>query len=67
MTVSQTDDWRRNLRRKIGWLLLVKLLGLVLLRSMFFSGEHRHSVDEESLAQRLAVQASGAKTKEGSP
>lgn len=62
MNVAPTDvrwsrgDWRSWLRRKIGWLLLVKLLGLLLLRSMFFSGEHRQSVDEDSLAQRLAIE-----------
>jgi hypothetical protein len=56
MTMSRTGDWRQQLRRKIGWLLLVKLIGLLALRSMFFSGEHRQSVDEERLARRLAVE-----------
>jgi hypothetical protein len=51
-----SSDWRLQLRRKIAWLLLVKLLGLLLLRSMFFSGEHRQSVDEDGLAQRLAIE-----------
>ncbi|MDY6944255.1 MAG: hypothetical protein SXG53_00930 [Pseudomonadota bacterium] len=49
-------EWRGWLRRKIGWLLLAKLLGLVLLRSMFFSAEHRQSVDEAGLAQHLAIE-----------
>ena len=53
---SLTGDWRRWLRRKIGWLLLVKLIGLLVLRSMFFGGEHRQSIDEGRLAQRLAVE-----------
>jgi hypothetical protein len=52
---TRSSDWRQQLRRKIGWLLLVKILGLLLLRSMFFSGEHRQSVDEDGLAQHLAI------------
>lgn len=56
MRLSGAQDWRRQLRRKIGWLLLVKLIGLLALRSMFFSGEHRHAVDAADLAQRLAVE-----------
>lgn len=64
MSSAHTDErwsrgeWRSWLRRKIGWLLLVKLVGLLVLRSMFFSGEHRQSVDEDSLAQRLAIEHS---------
>ncbi|HEY5760497.1 MAG TPA: hypothetical protein VIU34_31950 [Steroidobacter sp.] len=60
-------DWRAWLRRKIGWLLLAKLLGLLLLRSMFFSGEHRHSVDEDGLARRLAVEPSDGQLERRSP
>jgi hypothetical protein len=55
MTTPRTNDWKRQLRRKIGWLLLVKLIGLLVLRSLFFSGEHRQSIDESHIAQRLAV------------
>jgi len=56
MIRSPTQDWRRWLRRKIAWLLLVKLIGLLVLRSLFFSGEQRQSVDEAGVAQRLAVE-----------
>jgi hypothetical protein len=56
MTRSGIQDWRRWLRRKIAWLLLVKLIGLLVLRSLFFSGEHRHEVDAAGLAQQLAVE-----------
>lgn len=56
MTSAHGIDWRRQLRRKIGWLLLVKLLGLIALRSLFFGGEHRQHVDETRLAERLAVE-----------
>jgi hypothetical protein len=59
MTQSRAQDWRQWLRRKIAWLLLVKLIGLLVLRSLFFSGEQRHSVDETGLAQRLAVEQAG--------
>lgn len=73
MSTPRTDEWwsrgewRRWLRRKIGWLLLVKLLGLLLLRSMFFSGEHRQRVDEDSLAQRLAIERSDGQSEARSP
>ena len=53
-----TLDWRARLRRDVGWLLLAKLIGLILLRSLFFSQEHRLEVDEPTLADRLALQAS---------
>lgn len=56
MTRSPTQDWRHWLRRKIAWLLLVKLIGLLVLRSLFFSGEQRQTVDEAGVAQRLAVE-----------
>ncbi len=59
MTVARSGDWRQQLRRKIGWLLLVKLIGLLVLRALFFSPEHRQAVDEDDLAQRLAVEQHG--------
>ena len=59
MRSTVTGDWRGALRRKVGWLLLAKLLGLVALRMLFFSGEHRVEVDEAGLAQQLAVKQSG--------
>jgi hypothetical protein len=34
-------DWRRPLRRKIGWLLAAKLTALVALKALFFSGDAR--------------------------
>jgi hypothetical protein len=56
VTPPDARDWRRWLRRKIAWLLLAKLIGLLVLRSLFFSGEQRHRVDEAGLAERLAVE-----------
>jgi hypothetical protein len=64
---ARADDWRAWLRRKVGWLLLVKLLGLLLLRSMFFSAEHRQSVDEDGLAQRFAIEPSDRQQEARSP
>jgi hypothetical protein len=34
------DDWRRDLRTKIVWALLAKVLGLTLLWWLFFRGTH---------------------------
>jgi hypothetical protein len=34
------DDWRRNLRTKLAWALLAKILGLTLLWWLFFRGTH---------------------------
>lgn len=48
-------DWRHWLRRKIGWLLLVKLAALVLLKTLFFSGEHRLDVTPERVTHHLAA------------
>jgi len=35
-TPGQTDDWRRDLKAKITWALVAKLLGLILLWFLFF-------------------------------
>ena len=37
-TPDQIEDWRRDLRAKITWVLVVKLLGLILLWLLFFRG-----------------------------
>jgi len=50
-------DWRRVLRRKITWLLLAKLAGLILLWGLFFSPQHRIEVTPERASQRLAIGA----------
>ncbi len=48
-------DWRRVLRRKIGWLLALKLLALVALRSLFFSGDARVEVTPLAVDGQLRV------------
>jgi hypothetical protein len=37
-TSDQIDDWRRDLKAKLTWALVVKLLGLILLWLLFFRG-----------------------------
>jgi hypothetical protein len=34
------DEWRRDLRAKVAWALLAKLLALTLLWFLFFRGNH---------------------------
>jgi hypothetical protein len=34
------DDWRRDLRAKVIWTLIAKLLALALLWFLFFRGNH---------------------------
>lgn len=53
-------DWRAWLRRKIGILLLAKLAALILLKTLFFSGEQRPSVTPERINTHLAVSAAAA-------
>jgi hypothetical protein len=48
-------DWRRWLRRKIGWLLLLKLLAVVAMKVLFFSGESRVEVTPGTVDARLNV------------
>jgi hypothetical protein len=35
-TPDQIEDWRRDLKGKITWVLVLKLLGLILLWLLFF-------------------------------
>ena len=34
------DDWRRDLKAKISWTLIAKLLALTLMWFLFFRGNH---------------------------
>jgi len=52
---GQDPDWRRRLRRKIGWLLLAKLAALTILWALFFSPSHRVPATPDRVGQRLAV------------
>jgi hypothetical protein len=48
-------DWRPSLRRKIVWLLVAKLVGLLLLWALFFSPSHRVEVTPEHAERILAI------------
>ena len=54
------SEWRSWLRRKIGWLLLAKLIALILLWHMFFSPEHRVEVTQSRMDAQLALEAGPA-------
>jgi len=46
-------SWQAHMRRQIGWTLLVKLLALIALWSFFFSPEHRATVSDQTVHERL--------------
>lgn len=48
------DDWRRRLRRKIGWLLAFKLAALLILWMLFFSPANRVPVDAGVMSRHIA-------------
>ncbi len=48
-------DWRRQIRRSIGWTLLVKLVALIALWTFFFSPAHRIEVTPGHVDSRLVI------------
>ncbi len=52
---TQHEDWRRRLRRGIGWTLLAKLIALVVLWAIFFSPAQRMDVTAERVDAQLVV------------
>jgi hypothetical protein len=48
-------SWQRRMKRDIGWLMLAKLAGLLILWALFFSPAHRLFVDGRVTAARLAL------------
>ena len=50
-----TQNWRRRLRREIGWLFVFKCGMLIALWACFFSASHRTRVDGSATASRLAL------------
>jgi hypothetical protein len=46
-------DWKRQLRRSIGWMLLVKLAALIALWALFFSPSDRLDVTPERVHEQL--------------
>jgi hypothetical protein len=51
----KSREWRRGLRRSIGWTLLFKLLALIALWALFFSPADRVDVTPERVDSRLEV------------
>jgi hypothetical protein len=55
-------DWRRPLRRKVGWVLAAKLAALVALKLLFFSGDARVEPTPGAIEGQLkAAEQPGAK------
>jgi hypothetical protein len=48
-------DWRRDLRRRIGVLLAIKLVALILIKTFFFSGDARMQPTPDHLHEQLAL------------
>jgi hypothetical protein len=53
---GSAQDWRRQLRRKIAWLLAAKLVALAVLWGLFFSPAHRVHVTAERAGRMLAIE-----------
>lgn len=51
--MAKGQDWRRRLRRSIGWMLLAKLAALVALWAFFFSPSDRLDVTPERVHEQL--------------
>jgi len=47
--------WRRDLKRKLAWLLAIKLAALAALWLLFFSPSHRPAVDPAHAAEHLGA------------
>ena len=58
-TVAQGWDWRRRLRRSIGWMLLIKLAALVALWTFFFSPSNRVAVTPDRVDEQLLIEPAG--------
>ena len=53
---AHSADWRRRLRRGIGWALFAKLIALILLWTLFFSPAHRLDVTAESVDAQFVIE-----------
>lgn len=53
--LSAATDWRRDLRRRIGVLLAIKLVALILIRNYFFSGDARVQPTPDRMHEQLAL------------
>jgi hypothetical protein len=56
MAASQyPGDWRRELKRSIGWTLLLKAIALLALWALFFSPAHRLDLTPGGVESRLEI------------
>jgi 3-methyladenine DNA glycosylase AlkD len=53
---TRAGDWRRHLRRSIGWMLLVKLIALMALWTFFFSPAQRMHVTPDRVDSQLVIE-----------
>ena len=56
LTSAQAGDWRRHLRRSIGWMLLVKVLALSALWALFFSPSQRMDITADQVDSQLVIE-----------
>jgi hypothetical protein len=56
LTSARAGDWRRQLRRSIGWMLLVKLIALIALWAFFFSPAQRLDVTPDHVDAQLVIE-----------
>jgi hypothetical protein len=48
--------WRRDLRRKLIWLLAIKIAALALIGGLFFSSSQRPQIDPHGAAEHLGAE-----------
>ncbi len=53
MSTARQTSWQAQMRRQIGWTLLIKLMALIALWALFFSPEHRVTVSDDSVQRQL--------------
>jgi hypothetical protein len=56
LTSARAADWRRHLRRSIGWMLLVKVLALSALWALFFSPAQRMDITADHVDSQLVIE-----------
>jgi len=53
---KRAGDWRRHLRRSIGWMLFVKVLALSALWALFFSPAQRMDITADQVDSQLVIE-----------
>jgi hypothetical protein len=57
LAVAAPGDWKRLLRRHIGWVITVKLVLLTLLFVFFFSASHRPEIGASQVSDRIQLES----------